>query len=453
VSVAAASGARTSSRIWNWVATAALAALVVIAADALRTPSRDVAVLAPLNPADIRPGFGPATYGEALAAADRSVDGAREALELHPSEWLRMEGLARALAARHRLTASSADLAEADRLLDQALEIVPWPAGPALSRAAASLARHDLPGAERALVRFDASAVPAPADEQAEARAIRCEIAFERGAIADARRLCAGGDDLAGNLRLANLAARTGDAEAAARMIETQLRRARLSPAAVATMALQRASVALAQGEWQASGTWARAAERAFPGYWLSEAYVAQQYALEGNRGEARRRYALLAKRTGDPDVLDALARLDDADGRTAEARGWADRAGAAWEARTRLLPATYATHHAEHLLLHGDRARALALLEADYRRRPFPGTIVHYGYALWRIGDPARALDVVRRGEAQGFMTADMKFLEAISLASLGRAAEAGEAITEARRRNPRIDSQRQQFVTFGRD
>jgi hypothetical protein len=77
----------------------------------------------------------------------------------------------------------------------------------------------------------------------------------------------------------------------------------------------------------------------------------------------------------------------------------------------------------------------------------------VHYAYALWRNGEAARALEVVSKGEAQGFLTAEMKLVEAIALGSLGRAAEAGEALAEARRLNPHIDSERQQFVAFGRD
>ena len=183
------------------------------------------------------------------------------------------------------------------------------------------------------------------------------------------------------------------------------------------------------------------------------EAYVAQQYALEGNREEARRRYRDLAARTGNPDALDALARLADADGRDEEARRWAGQAGAAWRERSRLLPLAYAAHYAEHLLLRGDRREALDLAAADYRRRPHPAAIVHYAYALWRSGEPERALAVVRAGEAKGFLTADMKLAEGLALGALGRAPEAGEAMAQARRLNPRIDSFRQQFVAFGRD
>lgn len=433
-------------RGWSWLAAAALAAIAVIAADALRDRTEVVAEAPPLDPAGLRPGLGPATFEAALAITDRSVEGARETLAVHPAEWLHMEFLARALAARHRLTAQAADLAEADRLLDRALEVAPWPAGPALSSAEVSLSLHDLDEAERSLARFDASAVPAPPDEQAAAQSIRCEIAFERGKLAQARQLCGGNGDLASPLRRANLLAETGDIPGAIRIVEAQLRRPRLAPQVLATLTLQRASLALAQGDWEGSGQWARASERLFPGYWLSEAYVAQQLALEGNRAEALRRYATLAERTGDADVLDALARLS-------AGEGWAAQAGASWEERARLLPATYATHHAEHLLLYGDARRAVAIAKADYERRPYPGTIVHYAYALWRSGDAARALEVVRSGESGGFVTAEMKLAEALALSSLGRAAEAGDVLGEARRINPRIDSSAQQYVAFGRD
>lgn len=451
---AAAPAARPDWRVWHWLAAAALAAGAVIATDHWHD-SRDGAEEAqpPLDPAELRAGPGPRTFAEALANAEREVAGARAQLDAHPGEWLRMEHLARALLARHRLTGEAAHLAEADRILDRAMEIAPWPSGPALSRAAVSLAAHDLAAAERALDRFEASAVPAPDAEQIDARSMRCEIAYQRGRLAEARALCGenGDDSLA--LRRANLAAKTGDNAQAVRLVEDFLRRPGHSPQTLATLALQRASVALAEGDWQESGRWVRAADSVFPGYWLSEAYVAQQYALEGNRQEARRRYLDLAQRTGNPDVVDALARLDVADGRAEQARGWAEQAGAAWEARSRLLPLAYASHHSEHLLLHGDRRRALELAATDYRRRPHPSAIVHYAYALWRNGNPERALAVIRAGEANGFLTADMKLAEVLALGALGRASEAGEAMAQARRLNPRIDSFRQQFVAFGRD
>jgi len=451
---AAAPAARTDPSTWHWLAAAGLVAVAVVGLDyQLDRPAEPVDVRSDTEPAALRPGTGPATFAEALGHADREVAGTRANLELHPGEWLRMEEAARALFSRYRLTASAADLAEANRLLAEAMDIAPPPAGPNLSRAAVALAAHDLDAAEHALDAFDASRSPALAAEQVEARSMRCEIAYQRGRLAEARRLCAGSDDLGLVLRRANLAARSGDTAEAVRLVDGLLRRPGLSPQTLATLALQRGSVALAEGDWQASGRWVRAADSVFPGYWLSEAYLAQQHALEGGRDEARRRYAALAARTGNADVLDALARLALAGGRAEEARDWARRARAAWEERSRRLPLAYASHYSEHLLLNGERGAALAMAAEDYRRRPHAATITHYAFALWRNGEAERALEVVRTGEEAGFLTADMKLAEAVALGSLGRAGEAGQAMAAARRLNPRIDSPGQQFVAFAQD
>lgn len=443
---------RREFRAGPWLAAAALVTAGVIASD-YRRAAHQTKPTAMLDPAELRAGFGPRTYDEALARADQGVESMRERLARHPGDWLPMEGLARALFARFRLTASADDLAEADRTLDRALAAAPWPAGPTLSRAAVSLAKHDLDGATAALGRFDRSAVPPPIEERLEAQSIRCEIAFERGRLADARKLCAGGDDLGLALRRANIAAKTGDPAAAARIIESLLRTPRLPPSTLAMLALQRASAALAAGDWRGSDRWARAAERTFPGYWLSEAYVAQQFALEGDLAQARRRYTDLASRTGDPDVLDALAWLTDSAGRPAQAAEWAAKADAAWRSRSRILPGTYASHYAEHLLLFGDRREALALAAADYGRRPFATTISHYAFALWRNDQPAQALVILHRGEVEGYLTADMKLIEALALSALGRASEADAALAESRRLNRRVDDPRAQFVAFQQD
>jgi tetratricopeptide (TPR) repeat protein len=439
----------------GWLVAGAVAAATVIAADAWRTYRSEpkAAMPPPLDPATLRAGFGPKTYAEALTQTGLGIAAARERVARHPGEWLLEEAVERALAARFRLTANAADLAEADRTLDQAMRDAPWPAGPLVTRASVALTVHDLGKTETALQRLDAWAVRPSAEDRLDARSMRCEIAFERGDPTAARRLCADDGDLGIQLRLANIAAKTGDASGAAQRIEALLRRPRQSPSTLAQLALQRAAVALAQGDWRASGRWARAAERLFPGWWLAEAYVAQQYGLEGNFAEARRRYAALAARTGDADVFDALAQLSAATGKTDEARAWAAKAETAWQERRRLLPDTYASHYAEHLLLHGDAAAGLALAQADYRRRPYPASIAHYAFALWRNGQPAQALAIVRKGEAQGFLTADMKLAEAVSLAALGRADEAADALQRARAINPRIDDFRQQFVAFTQD
>lgn len=441
---------RRSGFAWRWLALAALALLAVVVAEwGFDRNERHAA----LDPAELRLGYGPRSFIQAVAEADLGVAGWRERLAHDPDDWLYMEGLARALLARHRLAASPDDLAEADRLLDRALAGVPWPAGPVLSRAAVSLAVHDLGGAEAALARFDASVVPPSEAEQLGARSIRCEIAFQRGQLAEAERLCSGGDDPGLRLRRANIAAKRGDMGEAAREVEALLRRPGLPPAALAQLALQRASIALAEGDWDASGRWARAADRIFPGYWLGEAFVAQQAALEGRNGEARRRFAALARRTGNPDVMDALAALAQADGDRAEAREWVAKAAAVWDWRMRLLPAAYATHFSEHTLAYGDPETALDLARSEFRRRPYSTPAVNYARALLRTGNAAEALAVLRETASRGWRIAAMKLEEANALRALRLQDQARFARQQAYLLNPNIEDPRQALVFFDQD
>jgi hypothetical protein len=124
----------------------------------------------------------------------------------------------------------------------------------------------------------------------------------------------------------------------------------------------------------------------------------------------------------------------------------------AEWDARVRLTRG-YEMHHAEHQLRYGKPREAMVAAGTEYLLRPDAGAIAHYGYILWRNGEADRALGVARAGLSRGFLTADVKLIEALALGSLGRAGEAGETLAEARELNPRIDSASQQYVAFGRD
>lgn len=450
---AQAAAARRGLSVWSLLATAALAVGAVIAVDRLVDLRGGQAEVVPLEPATLRPGFGPRTYDEALARAEQGVASMRYRLDRHPGDWLHMEGVARALVSRYRLTGSYEDLDAADKLLDRAIAVPPWPAGPALSRATVALTLHKLDGAEAGLRRFDASVVPAAAEEQLEARSVRCEIAFQRGNIDEAAKLCGGGNTLGLRLRQANIAAKRGDTAEAARIVEALLRKPRQSPSTLSVLALQRASIALARGEWTASGRWARAADRFFPGYWLAEAFVAQQYALEGKPDEARRRFVAIIARTQNPDAMDALAKLDEVAGRHDEARQLSARAGEIWEQRVKLLPLAAATHHAEYVLAYGDPIRALDLARADYQRRPFSTPTANYARALTYNGQPEAAQAVLTKAFAQGWDTAAMRREQARALKELGRQGDAEKAMMAARALNPRIVHPNQQFVFFDQD
>lgn len=451
--MAPAGGARLPRRIAGWTLAAAIAVGAAALADYQQWFVSPPAAAAPIDPATLVPGYGPATFDAALAAAQTKVAAKRELLAREPGDWLRMEGAARALLQRARLTASAPDMVEANRLLERGMSLAPWPAGPVLSRAGAALTVHDLNTAEEALDRFDAAVVPAPASEAGEARGIRCEIAYQRGAFAQARALCGDGGDLSLDLRRANLALGSGDHANAAALVEAALSQPRQTPLQLANLMLQRTAIALAAGEWEVAGTWARAADRVFPGYWLAQAYVAQSRALAGDTTGAEAAYRAIAARTGNPDVYSALVVLAEARGDQAAADRYLAQAGKGWAGRVALLPQTYANHYAEYQALAGDLAGALRTAEGDYARRPFLPVMTDYVFVLGKAGQWGRIVEVVRRGELGGYGSATLKLAEAHALAKLGRANDAARTRAAALRMNPKIEDPRQAFVHFRQD
>lgn len=450
---ARASFPAASRRVLGWSAAALLAVGAIAVADRQGWQAATPAKASALDPAGLVPGYGPASFSAALTAAEVKVSAKRELLAREPRDWLRMEGLARALLQRARLTASAPDLAEANRLLARGIDLAPWPAGPVLSRAGAALAVHDLATAERTLDRFDAAAVPAPASEAAEARGIRCEIAFERGTFAQARSLCGDGGDLSLDLRRANLALAAGDHDRAAALVEAALRQPRQTPLQLANLMLQRTAIALAKGDWPVAERWAGAADRAFPGYWLAQAYVAQSRALAGDSTGAERAYRAIAARTGNPDVYGALAVLAKERGDHQAERAYLERAGEGWATRVALLPATYANHYAEYQALTGDLAGALRTGAGDYARRPFLPVVTDYVFVLGEAHNWGRIVEVVQRAELDGYRSATLKLAQAKALAKLGRANDAARMRAAALQLNSRIEDPRQAFVHFRQD
>lgn len=447
-------GGRATGRAALGLTAAALIATAGIAGiDYLRGPAPVPLEVPRLEPDALTPGSGPSNFQDALTAADGALADKRALLALAPGEWLRLEGVGRALLARGRLTARAEDLHEANRVLAQALDAAPWPAGPVLSRAGAALAIHDLAAAELALARFDAAVARPSALEAEEARAMRCEIAFERGDLQRARSLCDRAGGLGLVLRRANMALAGGDAAGAARIVEDALEQPGHSPAQLSALMLQRAAIALATGNWVASGQWARAADKVFPGYWLAEALVAQQLALEGKPLEAEEAYRAIAARTDNPDVWGALSGIASKRGDEAAVLEYLARARSAWERRVALLPETYAGHYAEHLAQTGAIERALAISGGDYARRPNLPVITGYAIVLDQAGRHREVLEVVERGEAAGFRSPTLLMFRSAALKALGRGREAEEARREALAMNPKIEHPNQAYVHFRHD
>ena len=438
-------------RRWAWLALAAalLVAAIGAAADRLRSPPTPATVAS-------RAAYGPASFAEALEATERRVVAGRKATARAPDDWLPAEQLASALIARSRLTGSYPDLAEADRLLDRGLSIAPDPAGPVLTQAALALYTHRLDKADAGLARFARWKVPNRADK-AYAMAMAGDIALQRGRLDEAAGQYAMSEAMAPSLgtelRQASLAAARGRREDAIGTLEKVLGRPHRQRSDFAQLALQRANLAYAQGQWEVAGRWIAAANRTYRGDWLGEAYAAQQQALAGHGERAIAAYEAIAKRTGRPEVMDALAHLLRLEGQANASHQWAERAARGWEARQALFPEAAAAHYAEHELALGRVDRALALAEADVARRPYGPSIALLARALILSGRPREALSWLDRSERQGWVSAGQLMLRADAAAALGDRAGSDAARARAEALNPRAADPLTRLIWFGHD
>lgn len=216
---------------------------------------------------------------------------------------------------------------------------------------------------------------------------------------------------------------------------------------------LQRANVAYMTGEWDVAGRWIGAAQRVFPGYWLADAYAAQQYAIAGRTEDAIRVYGIVARRTDRPEVQDALAHLLRLQGQGEASRAWAAKAAAGWEARARLFPEAVIHHRAEHELVVGSASRALSYARADAALRPQAPNLVLLARALLSAGKAREALNVLDRAGAQGWVSAGQQMARAETLAALSDTKSSDAARASAEAINPRAADPRTRLIWFGHD
>lgn len=401
------------------------------------------------------PGFGAADYGTALSYADIEVDKRRALLAAAPDQWVKQEGLAAALMGRFRLTGDYTDIDEARTLLDAALKSAPKPAGPNISRAVLAMAEHDLASTGTALDRYDRTVVKNPGD-QSDAFAMRGDIAFQHGKLEEARELYRRADAIApaiaSKVRLAEIELRTGHPRAAIAITESALvEQQKLTPGDYADMALLIANQHYAAGDIARARAWIDRANESFPGYWLAQAYDAQQRAVEGDVSGSIAALSALAETSAQPEVMDALAGILREAGQTDAAATWAERSAALWEERLKTAPAAYRLHAAEHFLDFGDPKRALALARAEIAQRPSAMAIEVMASALTANGRPQEALRWLDRAQQAGWSMTSLTLARANALEALGRENEAAQLRAQAAEGASLAGDPRRPLIRFG--
>ncbi len=455
--MSAAQGGRTFGprTLLGWLAAIVLAAALGIGVQRLLHPPPEVPPPVRVRqvqlPADL-----PRNWPDTLARTDRDIADAAALAARFPGEWLRWEVLARNQVARARLTGAFEDYAAAQASLDRAFQVAPAGAGPHGLQASLHFTMHRLAAAERMLAAIDRYGVPPDLPERIDNLALRGDIAFYRGDYAAARKLYDQVDRMepggAGDFRRAVYAMNTGRPDLADRWLDRWFQASRMpTPKFVADIELQKGVIDLKRGAWDAALVHFRAADAAFPGYWLTQAYLAQTLAVTGRPDEAERLYAAIVQRAEIPEVLDALAGLARRRGDAPAARAWAARAAAVWARRLALFPEAAYGHAAEHELAFGSPARALEFALKDHAARPYGQTAVALAFAYLANNRPKDALAALEPVRGSRWVSAEQHLAAAQAYALTGDAARADAEQRAALKLNPRAADPGATLIWFG--
>jgi len=364
-------------------------------------------------------------YQRALADLDRAIASLETRAESLPGSWIALEQVSGAYAARAQLTGDPEDWLAAEEALSRAFDRAPEGAGPFASRASLHYSLHRMAEARADLDAARARLLLADVDRAAlSGRA--GDVAFHSGRYDEAAAEYEAAEALSPSsataFRLAQYHHRTLQPDAARTWLEAA--RARIvgdAPQLEAWMALQQGLVHLDAGRYEdALAVYDRAAAR-FDGWWLVDEHRAEVLALLGRVDEAIALYRSVVRRTGHPELLDALAIVLHRQGALAEAAELDADARREWERRLALLPEAYYGHALAHYLATGDPDRALELALANRALRPDAEADMWVAQAALAAGDPELAQRSIEGALATPWRTAELHVTATLVFEALG--------------------------------
>ncbi len=333
--------ANISHRIFLCVAT-----VLVLLAVRLAFSPRNVASSAPA---------GGVTYAAAVADADAQVAAAdARVARVKTDSWMELERAANAHMSRGRLSDNWSDYATADSLMARAFDMAPEGTGPFLGRARLNFTMHRFDRVNDDLVRAESQMLLSPRT-QAEIEALRADVDLERGETAAALAHYRNAVEVEHNFdnlaRLAGGLAKSGSLEAADRTYtEAAAALPRSATRERAWVSLQRGLLALDTHDLDRALKHYRDAKRQFPGWWLADEHIAEALTLQGHDEEALAIYRDVLARTGDPEFMDAMARIYRHRGDEATATRWIAIAKAGHARRLARFPEAAAGHARQHI-------------------------------------------------------------------------------------------------------
>lgn len=350
------------------------------------------------------------SFAQRLAQADADVQAASLALEAAPEVADNAVALTEALLERAWLSGQYTDFVDAEQALQRGRDALGQSPSFCLVEARLQVTLHRLGLAAAALERCGPFA-----DPQMRER-LEADLQFMRGdllgALTSVRRRLNSHPSVSSWVQMAMLQEAAGAPEEAKALFRSAEDADHSGdPAQRAWLRLRRGHVALHQGRWEEARAVYLSADSALPGWWLIEEHLAEIEALMGESAAAEARYRSIIERTDLPEFMDSLAGLLADQGRDDEARTWIDRARDRYDERLNRFPEAAAGHALDHFLQF-DPSRALALAVANYAERPYAEPALGLARALVLSGQWPKALDLLKRHSAEGWASAEWRWV-----------------------------------------
>ena len=297
---------------------------------------------------------GGTTYAAGVADLNAQVIAAEARIARQPGSWMDVERAANTHLNRGRYCDRWKDYAMADSLMARAFEIAPVGAGPFLGRARLNFTMHRFERVEADLARAESQLLLSPR-VHSEIDALRADVALEQGRFDVALAAYRRGVDAQRNFdslaRLAGGFARTGALdEADATYAQAAAALPRSATKERAWVSLHRGLVALQDKDLDRALHHYRDARRQFSGWWLADEHIAEALALQGHDDRALAIYQNVLARTGDPEFMDAMARIYRHRGDEVNAIRWIALARKGHAARLARFPEAAAGHAKQHV-------------------------------------------------------------------------------------------------------
>ena len=433
----------------RWLLAAAIAVVAVVFVQMTQPPDQ----AAPAFPQPIQTAPVRGSYAADVSRLDAQIRSIEQDAPQRGNDWLTWDDLAVALLARSRLTGSFDDLARAQVAMDRAFAVARPGAGPHLTQALVHFSAHRLGKAQSALDAIARYKSAPPITEQADAEALRGDIAFYRGDLQSARGYYGKAEQILPGegtaFRRAILAWRTGNRAEADRQFQLADHANRVPTArGRSNLLLQRAALALEFGDREAAAKLISSADSLYPGDWRLAMRKAQLAALDDKMAQATQDFEAIAERTGNPEPMDIVAGLARNRGAADQSRRWAARAGAIWKQRIAILPEANWGHALEHELAFGDPKLALVYAARNHRARPYGDALIGLAKAWLANGRADYAAALIARVNASGWQTVEQHLVGADALALLGQGEAAEAERNKATALNPRALERNPAFV-----